>query len=127
MQSVRIPGVGLFLLSLLGFTAACGAAPVDTVTLNKIADEGFNHGEVLETAAYLADRIGGRLTNSPAMRTAESWTQGKLREWGLKNVRPEGFPFEAGGLNPPMCAWWRRGLWSCDRSRSPGRPRRMGR
>jgi carboxypeptidase Q len=98
MQSVRIPGVGLFLLSLLGFTAACGAAPVDTVTLNKIADEGFNHGEVLETAAYLADRIGGRLTNSPAMRTAESWTQGKLREWGLKNVRPEGFPFGRG--------WW---------------------
>jgi carboxypeptidase Q len=99
MQSVRIPGVGLFLLSLLlGFTAAGEAAPVDTVTLNKIADEGFNHGEVVETAAYLADRIGGRMTNSPAMRTAESWTQGKLEEWGLKNAHAEGFPFGRG--------WW---------------------
>ncbi len=98
MRSVRIPGVGLFFLSLLGFAAACGAAPVDTVTLNKIADAGFNHGEVVETAAYLADRIGGRMTNSPAMRTAESWTQGKLKEWGLKNVHAEGFPFGRG--------WW---------------------
>jgi carboxypeptidase Q len=98
MRSVRIPGVGLFLLSLLGFATACEAAPVDTMTLNKIADEGFNHGEVVETAAYLADRIGGRLTNSPAMRTAESWTQGKLKEWGLKNVHAEGFLFGRG--------WW---------------------
>jgi len=99
MQSVRIPGVGLFLLSLLlAFGAACEAAPVDTVTLNKIADEGFNHGEVVETAAYLADRIGGRMTNSPAMRTAESWTQGKLKEWGLKNAHAERFPFGRG--------WW---------------------
>ena len=95
MQSVRIPGVGLFLLSLLlAFGAACEAAPVDTVTLNKIADEGFNHGEVVETAAYLADRIGGRMTNSPAMRTAESWTQGKLKEWGLKNAHAEGFSLD---------------------------------
>ena len=98
MSSVRIPGVGLFVVSLLGFTAACMAAPVDTMTLNRIADEGFNHGEVVETAAYLADRIGGRMTNSPAMRTAESWTQDRLKEWGLKNVHPEGFSFGRG--------WW---------------------
>jgi carboxypeptidase Q len=95
MRSVRIPG---FLLSLLGVMACCEAAPVDTVTLNRIADEGFNHGEVVETAAYLADRIGGRLTNSPAMRTAEGWTQGKFKQWGLKNVHTEAFPFGRG--------WW---------------------
>jgi len=98
MRSGRIPGVVLFLLSVLGVSAAYGAAPVDTVTLNKIADEGFNHAEVVETAAYLADRIGGRMTNSPAMRTAEGWTQGKLKEWGLRNVHAEGFPFGRG--------WW---------------------
>lgn len=98
MRLARIPGVGLFFVALLGFAAACQAAPVDTVSLNRIADEGFNHGEVVETAAYLADRIGARMTNSPAMRTAESWTQGKLKEWGLKNVHAEGFPFGRG--------WW---------------------
>lgn len=53
--------------------------PVEAQTINAIADEGFNHGEVVETAAYLADRIGGRLTNSPAMRQAEQWTQGRFR------------------------------------------------
>jgi hypothetical protein len=78
--------------------AALAGAPVDTVTLNRIADASFNHGEVVETAAYLADRIGGRMTNSPAMRTAERWTQDKFREWGLKNVHAEPFDFGRG--------WW---------------------
>jgi len=55
-------------------SALAGPPPVDAVTLNKIADAGFNHGEVVETAAYLADQIGGRLTNSPAMRVAVRWT-----------------------------------------------------
>ena len=89
---------GLLLASWLGATVALAAAPVDTITLNRIADAGFNHGEVVETAAYLADQIGGRMTNSPAMRVAERWTQGKLAEWGLRNVHAEAFDFGRG--------WW---------------------
>jgi hypothetical protein len=73
-------------------------APVDGSVLNRIADQGFNHGEVVETAAYLADHIGGRMTNSPAMRTAERWTQERFEAWGLKNVRTEGYDFGRG--------WW---------------------
>lgn len=76
-------------------TAVPGA---DLRTVNRITDAAFNHGEVVETAAYLADRIGGRLPNSPAMRTAERWTQNKFREWGLTNVHAEGFDFGRG--------WW---------------------
>jgi len=79
-------------------TAAPAAPPVDSATLARISDEGFNHGEVAETAAYLADRIGGRMTNSPAMRRAEGWTQDKFRQWGLVNVHKEGFDFGRG--------WW---------------------
>jgi hypothetical protein len=71
---------------------------VDSGTLNRIADAGFNHGQVVEIAAHLADQIGGRLTNSPAMRQAESWTQRELSAWGLKNVHAEGFEFGRG--------WW---------------------
>lgn len=91
-------------VSLTGLLAVCAAfpsfakAPVNGEVLNKIADEGFNHGAVVETAAYLADHIGGRLTNSPAMRTAETWTQKRFEAWGLKNVRTEGFDFGRG--------WW---------------------
>src|SRR3569833_2133100 len=73
-------------------------APVSGEVLNRIADEGFNHGEVVETGAYLADNIGGRLTNSPAMRKAERWTQERFEAWGLKNVRTEGYDFGRG--------WW---------------------
>jgi len=74
------------------------AAPVDAGMINQIADQGFNHGEVAETAAYLADRIGGRMTNSPAMRQAERWTQERFKAWGLSNVRTQPFEFGRG--------WW---------------------
>ena len=77
---------------------ALGAPPVDAITLNRIADEGFNRGQVVETAAHLADEIGGRMTNSPAMRQAEHWTQSKFTDWGLKNVHTEAFDFGRG--------WW---------------------
>lgn len=73
-----------------------GAQEVDRGEINRIIDEGFNHGQVMETAAYLTDRIGGRLTNSPQMREAEAWTQRKFREWGLSDVRAEGFDFGRG-------------------------------
>lgn len=83
--------------------AACMAAPaladgVDPETLNRIADEGFNRGQVMATVEHLSDQIGGRMTNSPAMRKAEDWTAGKFKEWGLADVHKEGFEFGRG--------WW---------------------
>jgi carboxypeptidase Q len=72
--------------------------PAEAITINRISDVGFNHSEVVNTAAYLADEIGGRMTNSPAMRRAERWTQDKFKSWGLKDVRAEGFDFGRG--------WW---------------------
>src|SRR3984957_3766857 len=82
------------------FTVSSFAAPppADTVTINRIADTAFNHGEVVDIAAYLADQIGGRMTNSPAMRRAERWTQDEFKRWGLKDVRTEAFDFGRG--------WW---------------------
>ena len=88
--------------SVAVFASAAGAnlraSPVDGQTLNRIADAGFNHGEVVDTIEYLSDQIGGRMTNSPAMRKAEAWTQSKFTGWGLKNVHKEGFEFGRG--------WW---------------------
>jgi carboxypeptidase Q len=74
------------------------AISAETITINRISDVGFNHSEVVNTAAYLADEIGGRMTNSPAMRKAERWTQDRFKSWGLKDVRTEGFDFGRG--------WW---------------------
>ena len=89
---------------LLLATAVLLAAPAtaqDAVT-NRIIDQGTNHSQVMLTAQHLTDAIGPRLPNSPPMRAAEAWTQSKFREWGLTNVRKEGFPFGRG--------------WSIDRS-----------
>ena len=86
---------------LLAATAAAAllSAPAgaqDRTAVNRIIDEGTNHSEVMITAEHLADVIGPRLTNSPAMRKAEAWTAGKFAEWGLRNVHKEGFAFGRG-------------------------------
>ncbi|WP_137787633.1 M20/M25/M40 family metallo-hydrolase [Sphingomonas sp. 3P27F8] len=85
---------------LLAATAII-ATPVqahDNADIARIIDEGISHSQVMLTAQHLSDVIGPRLTNSPAMRTAEEWTQKKYREWGLKNVHKEGYLFGRG--------WW---------------------
>jgi carboxypeptidase Q len=79
----------------LAFASTSGAQ-VDNATVSRIIDEALNHSELPQTAAYLTDRIGGRMTNSPAMRAAEQWTQQQFRAFGLKNVHPEGFDFGRG-------------------------------
>ncbi|MBV9912446.1 MAG: M20/M25/M40 family metallo-hydrolase [Sinobacteraceae bacterium] len=98
--ALRAPcSVASCLLFWLALSGSAGAKPpADGNVVNRIADEAFNHGEVVEIAAHLADGIGGRMTNSPAMRVAERWTQEKFRSWGLKNVHAEGFNFGRG--------WW---------------------
>ena len=84
------------LLVALGAAPARAAPAMDPNTVNRLADAEFNHGQVMQIAAHLSDEIGGRMTNSPAMRKAEGWTQGKFREWGLKNVRLDPFEFGRG-------------------------------
>jgi hypothetical protein len=92
---MRLPSV-LLAVSLVVQPAAASAQPVDRNAVNRIIDQGLNHSEVMETAAYLTDRIGARLTNSPQMRAAERWTQQRFRDWGLANVHAEGFDFGRG-------------------------------
>jgi hypothetical protein len=77
-------------------TAPATAQEVDRVAINGIIDQGLNHSEVMRTAAWLTDRIGGRMTNSPQMRQAEQWTAQQFRDWGLSNVRADPFDFGRG-------------------------------
>ena len=80
---------------------AAPAVAQDRAATARIMDEGLAHSQVMTTAQHLTDVIGPRLTNSPQMRAAEAWTQAKFAEWGLKNVRKEGFGFGRG--------WWIEG------------------
>jgi hypothetical protein len=87
-------------IGLMGLLAAvpamAGAAGEDEA--NRIVDLAYNHGQVVQTVAHLTDEIGGRLTNSPAMRQAERWTASQFKSYGLSNVHTEGFEFGRG--------WW---------------------
>jgi len=86
-------------LSAAALGALCAAAPIGAQQVgdtNRIIDEGLNRSEVMETAQQLTDGIGGRLTNSPAMRRAEAWAIDKLNGWKLTNVHREGFEFGRG-------------------------------
>lgn len=85
---------------LLGFicigTAQAGAAEErsDLALITKLRDEGTNRSKVMDTLSTLTDEIGPRLTGSPGLKKAGSWSKDKLAEWGLQNVHVESFaPF----------------------------------
>ncbi len=83
-------------LALAATMPALASDAPDAAITARIIDTGIHHGEVMETVQYLTDRIGGRMTNSPQMRAAESWTQGRFKAWGLTNVHLEAFDFGRG-------------------------------
>ncbi|MFC4349804.1 M20/M25/M40 family metallo-hydrolase [Kordiimonas lipolytica] len=78
------------------FGAACAGDAPDLGVISKIRDEGFNHSQVMKTLRHLTDRIGPRLTGTPAMMQANEWTRDQLTEWGLENAHLEGFEFGPG-------------------------------
>ena len=74
------------------------AADLDAVY--RIKDEGLQRSEVMDTAWYLTDVYGGRLTNSPGMRAAADWAVTRLNGWGLRNVQKVTWgPFGRGWVN----------------------------
>jgi hypothetical protein len=80
--------------------AAAGQERVNYDAIYQIKDEGFQRSQVMETAGYLTDVYGPRLTNSPNYKKAADWTVKKMNEWGLANVKFESFaPFGPGWSN----------------------------
>ena len=64
----------------------------------KIREEGLQRSKVMETASYLTDVFGPRLTNSPNIKAAAQWTTKKMTEWGLT----EGEPRDLGTVWPRL-------------------------
>lgn len=71
-------------------------APDDKI--NKIIRKhGMEQSKVMETAFYLTDVYGPRLTGSPMLDKATKWAQDQLTSWGLQNVHTEAWgPFGRG-------------------------------
>jgi len=89
--------LGPITVAVLGFAlsrqAICAVPPGQ---INRVIDIGLNHSQIDGTIEHLADRIGARLTNSPAQRAAVAYALGRLREWGLGDVHREGYLFGRG-------------------------------
>ena len=62
---------------------------LDLAMYQRIRDEGFQHGKVMEFAEALNDGIGPRLTGSPNMAKANAWTRDTLTAIGLSNAHLE--------------------------------------
>jgi hypothetical protein len=76
---------------------------VDLGLLHRIKTEAFaGRSKVMDTAFYLTDVYGPRLTGSPAAKQAGDWAVKALSDWGLSNVGMEKWAFPGAG-------------WSCTR------------
>ena len=79
--------------SCLLIAATAGSAlaqePVDTAMVRKIREEGLNHSKVMETAFYLTDASGPRISGSPELKHAQEWAVNQLKTWGLVNAKRE--------------------------------------
>jgi carboxypeptidase Q len=62
---------------------------VDTAMVRKIREEGLNHSKVMETAFYLTDASGPRISGSPELKHAQEWAVNQLKSWGLVNAQRE--------------------------------------
>lgn len=79
---------------LLAIPAAAQVAPslterIDYDAIYRIKQEGFERSQVMETASWLTDVHGPRLTGSPAIKAASDWAVRRLTEWGATNARLE--------------------------------------
>jgi carboxypeptidase Q len=73
------------------------AEKVDFDVINRLKDEEQNRSQIMETASYLTDVIGPRLTNSPNLKQAQQYAIDKLRAFGVSNPHLEAWgPFGRG-------------------------------
>ncbi|NEU10400.1 M20/M25/M40 family metallo-hydrolase [Flavihumibacter sp. R14] len=76
------------LLSGMSFQALAQET-VDAQITQKIRTEGMDNSKVMQTAFYLTDVSGPRLSNSPGLNRAEEWAVNTLKSYGLQNVKLE--------------------------------------
>jgi hypothetical protein len=62
-----------------------------------IRKHGLEQSQIMETASWMMDVYGPRLTGSPMLDKATDWVQGTLKDWGMQNVHLEEWgPFGRG-------------------------------
>lgn len=81
------------LLSVTLLLSFCGTLLAqdspDAAITQKIKDEGLNRSKVMQTAFYLTDVSGPRLSNSTGLKHAQAWAVKELKSYGLTDVKLE--------------------------------------
>ena len=72
------------------------AEKIDLDAVYRIKEEGLERSQVMDTASYLTDVYGPRLTGSPDTSEAADWAQKTMKSWGLSNVHTEKWMFGRG-------------------------------
>lgn len=78
--------LAVFFIYISAFTQT---ETIDTSVLHQFRLQSSEHSQVMETAHYLTDICGPRLTNSPGYLKASAWAVKQLQSWGLQNVHLE--------------------------------------
>lgn len=60
--------------------------PLDTLSINKMKEEGFQRSKLMANLSLLTDVYGPRLTNSPNHKKAAEYAKATLESYGLQNV-----------------------------------------
>lgn len=81
--------ISLLPLFILISTILIAQERVDLDIIYKIKQEGLQNSKVMETAFYLTDVSGSRLTGSDGLKRASDWAINQLSEWGLQNTNLE--------------------------------------
>lgn len=77
-RALRLALFGLF----AGPSVSAGAQ--EDPVIRAIREEGVERSEVMELARVMMDRIGPRLTGSPAMSRANDWAVERFEAWGIE-------------------------------------------
>ena len=90
-------------LTALALIALLAALPllaqsekIDFDAIARIKAEGMQRSQVMELNSWLSDVYAPRVTGSPTYDKAAKWAMDKMREWGLVNVRTEGWTDQRG-------------------------------
>ncbi len=102
-------GLGLLLtLAVVNLPVRAADEAIDYDSINKIKNQGLvaANSQVMDVASWLTDVHGPRLSGSPSIQKAGEWAVGKMKEWGLENVRLEPWPADSTGANNGFPRGW---------------------
>ncbi len=83
-------------------------AAIDYEALARIRLMGLNDStsEVMNTASYMMDVLGPRLSGSPGIRKSGEWVVEKMKAWGLEGAALEPWPEDPTGTNNGFPRGW---------------------